>query len=291
MLRLCAIAIAVFTASPLWAQDIPDFDNSFAGGEDGQIIVFVGEKIAIDELSYEEHCVSEETNDDGEPVEIICMDAAFNARYKVIDLLKGDYSGRTIDFRVYDHYGEPRFLEHDRVILYVVQEGNTLYHKKYQFDPLYRLSHSDYAFCGDPYLNYSKQSIKKNGRKDLVAFRFTPAVTFKLSDHLISEEDLHEYDQEDIRDNYVETMTLFAPPAFEIEGDIASCKMGLPPSDIIDIRFKFEFNPAEKYNEAHDKCWDASGLERSKMHTFAERKTSGFNTCKNKIPELNIWAD
>jgi len=274
--RLLAFSLILTTSSAAKAQNIPDFNFETMGGESGQRIAFVGEKIALDELSHEEWC----------PENNICMDAAFNARYKIIDLLEGDYEGDTIDFRVYDHYGTPKFADHDRVIIYLVQSGTKLYHQKYKFDPLYSTDSGDYAFCGDPYYRYSESSLEENGREDLATFIFSPDVTFKLSDFLYSQSDISDIDQRYIRENYVTTMTRFAPPAFEIEGGIARCKMGLTAAEVAQIRMEFEFDPEREFEEAYSKCWEDSGLDRSASYSGNEFADSGFIACKMALPKL-----
>ena len=43
---------------------------------------------------------------------IIHMDAAFKARYEVLEKVHGSFDGKIIDFKAYDHYGFPPFAEH-----------------------------------------------------------------------------------------------------------------------------------------------------------------------------------
>src|SRR5690242_17755022 len=74
-------------------KDIPNFNNHIVGGDPGQTIAFVGRKIALNEVGF--------TCPDGS----ICLDTRFHARYRIIELLEGQFDGEVIDFVVYDHYG------------------------------------------------------------------------------------------------------------------------------------------------------------------------------------------
>jgi len=257
---------AFFFFNLAMAKDISDWDNTATGDEDGQTIIFVGEKIALEE--YDEAC----------PEGFLCMDSRFNARYKIIDLLIGEYDGTTIDFAVYDHYGTPKFSYQDKVILYLLQENGKLFHRKYMFDPLHRLENGDYAFCGDPYWQYEESLIEEFGREDLIPLQFFPKIKVDLSDYLLDPKHYHEEEPEYIRENYVDTMRQFAPPAFIIKNNKATCKMGVMPETLADIRMEFVIIPDQEYDQKYDFCWKKSGLPDSGV-SFEQRRESGFEAC------------
>lgn len=230
-MRACSV-IAWLLAAGFPAVDAQpsDFTNKTASGIDGQTIAFVGEKISLDWVDYA--C----------PEDRICLDSQYHARYRVVELLSGQYGGDTIDFVAFDHYGSPRFGNADPVVLYVYQRGDELYHQKYAFDALHPVKGGGYATCGDPFREYERSQVEKLGRDDLTAFAFMPPLVFKLSDWLIDEKDLAEVSQADIRDNFLETMEEFAPPAFEIRGDVATCRMGMSAKEIASVRMRYEYN-------------------------------------------------
>lgn len=231
-MRTFLLAVStLITSACATSATISDFDNTFNEGPDGQTIAFVGEKIDVVQADY--IC----------PENHICMDAKFNARYRVIQLLAGDYTGEKIDFVVFDHYGLPRFSRYDRVVLYLQQFDGELYHHKYQFDALHPVKDGGYATCGDPYEDYEADELSRYGRHDPTVFEFEPAVTFKIADHLgYWEEDYDEVRPERIREDFIETMAQFAPPAFTIKNGVAKCRMGMTPSEVAAIRMKFDYS-------------------------------------------------
>lgn len=103
------------------------------------LIAFVGEKISVDEFEPKV-----------EPDEIL-MDAAFKAKYRVIQVIYGSYSEQTIEFEAYDHYGRPGFEPYKHVLLFVSKYGNTFFHHKYQFFPVFKTLSGVWAGCGSPY--------------------------------------------------------------------------------------------------------------------------------------------
>lgn len=234
--KILIILIAISFVPSAQTRDIVDFDNTIKGGKPGQIIAFRGKKIALEEIPYDEHCTED----------YICLDSRFNARYEIIELLAGEYEGDVIDFGVYDHYGTPKFSTFDNVIVYINQFEGKLYHRKYAFERLYRTKNGKYATCGDPYARYEDDLIEQKGRQDLIPFDFRPAVKFKLSDYLLTKDDHAQMKQEHIREEFLETMRTFAPPAFEINGNVATCKMGMSPQDIVAIRMLYEYHEVEK---------------------------------------------
>ena len=109
-MRLFIIFIFLFlSANSARAQKVQEWNNNYSGlDSSSDIIAIIGEKISLTKLDYDDFC----------PEDRICMDSRFNARYKVIEILRGQFDKSFIDFAVYDHYGKPRFSKYDRVVLY-----------------------------------------------------------------------------------------------------------------------------------------------------------------------------
>jgi hypothetical protein len=265
----CFLAAACASLAPDAAipdLDIPDFNNTIAGGDPGQTIAFVGEKIAVQQSDYS--C----------PENHICMDARFHARYRIVELLEGQFDGDVIDFIAYDHYGYPNFARADRPLIYVVQVDDELYHHKYAFDVLNTVRGGGYATCGDPYNEYEPEQVKDLGREDLTPYAFDPPVTFRISNSLFRKEDTEGMSQDDIREGFLETMRVFAPPAFEINGDVATCRMGMSAKDVAAVRMRYEYVPQRLHAERNARCWKAAGLP-SNGATVQQMETSGYNAC------------
>jgi hypothetical protein len=95
--------------------------------EKNRLFVFVGEKISVTAF------------DAKVPQGTIIMDNAFNAKYKVIENVFGLYDNDTIEFEVYDHYGDPPFSKFEFALLYVSKgEDGKWYHEKYMYSDVYR---------------------------------------------------------------------------------------------------------------------------------------------------------
>ncbi|MEM9234334.1 MAG: hypothetical protein AAGA69_08875 [Pseudomonadota bacterium] len=216
---------------------VENFNPTYPTDKDGQTIAFVGDRISIERIPYEEWCIS--PNVDGE--QIVCLDSMLHARYRVIKVLAGSYDRSEIDFIVFDHGILNPFWEQNRVVLYVNQQKGTLVHHKYQYDLLSPLKSGGFAYCGDPYAEYETSQIDELGRSDLRPFDFYPPITRRISEFLPTDEDLAELDQEDIREDFLWGMRELAPPAYEIKGDIATCRMGMTAQEVANVRMGYEY--------------------------------------------------
>jgi hypothetical protein len=259
----CLLAAACTSIDP--DVDIADFNNRIVG-DPGQTIAFVGEKIAVQEDDYV--C----------PENRICMDVRYRARYRIVELLEGKVDGDVIDFVAFDHYGYPNFARADRPVIYLVQIDDELYHHKYSFDVLHPLRSGGYAACGDPFVEYEPEQVKNLGRQDLTRYAFDPPITFRISDRLPTQEDMEEMSQDDIREYFLETMRAFAPPAFEINGDVAICRMGMSAKQVAAVRMRYEYVPQRLQAERNARCWKEAGLPTDGA-TGQQMEASGYNAC------------
>ncbi|MFD3001271.1 hypothetical protein ACFS7Z_12925 [Pontibacter toksunensis] len=114
--------------------------------EKQKLYVFVGEKINIERFNANK----KEEVSPGVFKVTISMDNAFRARYKVLENVYGNYVGDTIEFEVYEHYGEPPFASYENVLLFVSEHNGKLYHEKYQYFDVYRTKDGDWASPGYP---------------------------------------------------------------------------------------------------------------------------------------------
>ena len=99
-----------------------------------KLLIFVGEKIEVKEI---------EPDKSSDPLALPY--AKFKARYKVLDVVCGQYDEKEITFIAYDHYGVPAFEQYKNVVLYVYNYKDTFYHESYLFDALYKTNDGQWA--------------------------------------------------------------------------------------------------------------------------------------------------
>ena len=105
--------------------------------------VFIGEKISVKRSQDIYYCNR------------ISMDSQFDAKYRIVKNIQGNYKADTIQFTVYDHYGSPAFSDFKYVMLFVSEYCGKLIHQKYQFFDVYRTKNGRWASPGDP-LRYDR---------------------------------------------------------------------------------------------------------------------------------------
>jgi hypothetical protein len=136
--------------------------------EKNRLFVFVGEKIAVSPF---EPKVPEGT---------IIMDNAFKATYKVIETVFGHYDNDTIEFEVYDHYGDPSFSRFEFALLYVsMGQDGKLYHEKYMYSPVYKTIEDRWAGPYEAH-DYNHDFNKKTNVKP-ERIEFKDAVWFDIT--------------------------------------------------------------------------------------------------------------
>jgi len=174
--------------------------TEYPGVQKSDLFVFVGEKIEVVEIEP--------------PQDEIWDDAAFDAKYRVLESVYGEFEGNIIEFRVFDHYGFPPFAKEPYALLFVSKHEGKLYHEKYQYPTVYKTVDGRWASCGDPYLGmeyHRKPFIPK-------PLEFIDPVTYDLS----------KFSRDQIK-------AIFIPPYFEIVGGKAVCKMGAFVDELFQI--------------------------------------------------------
>ncbi len=109
------------------------------------LLVFIAEKI---EVKYSPEKSSSDTIINGTDTIIslsVSLDSRYVAKYKVLQIINGSFKHDTIEFFVYDHYGEPAFSKYKTVLLFVSQYKDKLYHEKYQYFDLYLTTDNKWA--------------------------------------------------------------------------------------------------------------------------------------------------
>ena len=122
----------------------------------GNLIVFIGEKI---EVKYVERPLTDTISRGKRTIIRLYMDEEYIAEYKILKLVHGSYKSDTIEFTVYDHYGEPEFSEFQTVLLFVSKYNGELIHEKYLYFDLYMTNNGKWAspysskYYNHPYKN------------------------------------------------------------------------------------------------------------------------------------------
>lgn len=158
-------------------------ETLFAQTRKDSLLVFVGEKIEVKNLP---ETSTTDTLINGQDTVIsvsTSMDSRFIAKYKILQLLNGAFKHDTIQFIVYDHYGEPAFSKFTTVLLFVSYNKGQLYHEKYQYFDLYLTTDNTWASpyssadYNHPYKNDITVKPEKISFKDEVSFSVTNIAT------------------------------------------------------------------------------------------------------------------
>ncbi|WP_116812351.1 hypothetical protein [Steroidobacter cummioxidans] len=167
---MIAIAAAVSAMAP-----------GFAFGAEKTPTAFVGSFVKI--VSIE--CESGDATDaeTGEAVVVLCMDALYQATYRVERVLEGKLvTDSEVTFNVADHYGFPKFAERKRALIFLDEHDGNYYHIKYQWVPAFRTSEGDFAQCGCEAEDENEDLQKApESSPDCRLLSFSPAVTRDLT--------------------------------------------------------------------------------------------------------------
>jgi len=108
------------------------------------LLVFVGEKESV--VQFEPQL----------PPNVILLDGAFKARFRVLEVLHGRYDGERIEFEAYDHYARPGFANVPHSLLFLARDGQGYVQVKYQFYPVFRTATGEWAGCA-PFLRGDRE--------------------------------------------------------------------------------------------------------------------------------------
>lgn len=168
-----------------------------------RFFAFVGEKIRVKGVQPVYYC------------NVYPMDSEFEAEYRILQEVYGDYEADTMRFKVFDHYGAPVFSQYSHVLLFVSEYCGRLYQEKYQYFELFPTADGRWASPGDPYRydNYHRKDLKAR------SIAFADSVFYDLSP---------------FNRAYIEKH--FPEPYFRIEGQKAIPLMGAYIDDLITVK-------------------------------------------------------
>lgn len=263
--RGAVFAASSFLAACATTTALDDFDNSHLIEGPDKTLAFVGRKIEVAQLI------------DGEDdPDVIVLDLGFAARYEILELVHGAYDENTIDFEAYDHYGFPRFAERDVAMLYLREYDGRLYHWKYQWDPVHLTKDGRYAFCGDPYFDLDEEEREAAGARPLQPIEFQPPVAFRLSEET-AKRCRYGCTKKERSERADEVKAFYAPPAFEVRGDRAICRMGVYPDELFRIKSETLFLPGRR----RDIC--EKELRLSEFYAYDSEEWKAVAACMDDL--------
>ena len=194
LLALAAYGCKHKTTPPVSCLENPDMPKLF---------IFIGEKVSVTGVKPTPGS----------------MDAEFVARYKITERICGSYTGDTIEFKVFDHYGRPAFEKYRSVMLYVGKLDSGYFHLKYQFEPLYKTVAGDWAAPYQYLENF--QSDTSDPKRRPLKVNFAEEVSFSLEG----------LKKRDIRQQY-------PAPFYRIEGGRAIALLGYNVPQLLEAKKK-----------------------------------------------------
>jgi len=124
-----------------------------------KLYVFIGKKLNINYGGSDNYC------------DVISLSTKYNARYKIIKNLYGDYQNDTMKFVAYEHggNGEASFAEYEYAILYVAEYCGKLIKLRYLDNEVYKAKNGKWA---TPFkkLNYRKLDSVKIKQPEIIEF-------------------------------------------------------------------------------------------------------------------------
>ncbi|WP_298119415.1 hypothetical protein [Flavobacterium sp.] len=98
-----------------------------------ELYIFIGKKIDVSYASQPNYC------------NLISMDSKFKSKYKILKSFTNNFNSDTIEFVSYDHFSKVKYDEFENVLLFVGKYCDSLIHKKYQYQPVYKTKNGKWA--------------------------------------------------------------------------------------------------------------------------------------------------
>jgi len=222
---------------------IKDFDNSSNLGNEDKYLAFVGELVEMGE--YEPNCFefrfAPENPDDESDIRILCEGYVTKMRFKILELVYGDYDRSFVDFYAVHQFGFPRFPKHKVAMLYLREDEGALHQTAHNYDDVYPSKDGSYAYCGNPYLSLDDEDVID--QRPLLDIKFSPPVIKKISDHLPDERDYGEDQHAFFVEDTARVRAYFSEPDFEINNGRARCKKGVYAEEMFRIQSETKYLP------------------------------------------------
>lgn len=178
---------------------------SGAAAANDNLIVFVGEKISVEEFKMKL------------PPGARAFDSAFKVKYRVKQLVYGRYDASTIEFEAYDHHGRPGFEKFSHSLMLVSRDDGKLYHEKYQYYPVFRAASGAWFGCGPTGPHEAELRAGISVARPMV---FAEDAFYPISPRM-SREAIARW---------------FPSQHFSVRGDKAFCLTGAPVKDLFEVK-------------------------------------------------------
>ncbi len=133
------------------------------------VLAFIGEPIYVEKTDKSCSDYSEKP-EPGSGVEILCMDKVFKLKYKIVEIVSGEFSGTTIDFIGFYHYwGMPHYTVYEPALVIVSIEEK---HSKLQFIEPVEKNDGIWWFCEEWPENEEDEDCSKESKAQDVVARF-----------------------------------------------------------------------------------------------------------------------
>lgn len=133
-----------------------------------EIFIFIGKKINVSPVKQPRSCYTIGTDPETKTkIKLLNrrMDSKSKSKYRILQKISKNVNFEIIDFVSYDHASRVRYDEFENVLLFVGKYCNELIHKKYQFEPVYKMKNGKWAspVCWE--FDTSKRKSKKEPHK------------------------------------------------------------------------------------------------------------------------------
>ncbi len=221
------------------------------------LFAFVGKKIAVTPIPSCEDC----------------LDAAFEAKYQVLQKVYGDYQGDTITFTVYDHYGTPSFERYEHALLFVSKGSKGWYHEKYQYFDVYLTASGRWAGRYNPY-DYSNTSNPDAIKPIPIAF--PSEAVFPLSVKTWEEGEV-EY--------------LFPQPFYKVERDTAFPLYGNYVEDLFEMKKRSVLGARGLFDHMKPSTIEVIETRMAEIRELVKKKDKRFIRFWEKMARIMMAGD
>lgn len=146
-MKIIFILFLSFSLQIAYSQKIKPCDETTCNEKNPEIFIFIGKKINVSPVNQPD-CYTIETDPRTQTnFEILntSMDSKFKSKYKITKKISKNINFEIIDFVSYDHASRVRYDEFENVLLFVGKYCNELIHKKYQYEPVYKMKNGKWA--------------------------------------------------------------------------------------------------------------------------------------------------
>lgn len=259
-MRIKVLLIGLLAPFVMAAEPLVPFDRTQGHTGSEAILAFIGEEIFTREAP---ETVAEPEFDiaTGRDTVFIRMDSEWQSRFSIIDIMRGDYEGDTIDFTAFDHFGQPRYSKSKGPILIYLHDIDAgWFHDKYNFAKVHPTKGGGWAVCGSFFRDHDGERVP-NPKPRPVEFD-PPVIIDVANEYLDLDVELAEYAKDDVTLSPSELAEItqevsdhndsvdqkYVTPIYTRVDNKARCEYGLPVDVVISHEFETNFRPQMIYD-------------------------------------------